>query len=303
MLFFSGIVIQLSFSQETLQSVTNRGNFTDAGNPIVVKSEDENTFTFIGGMPSLGRGRIGSYNGILQTWMPFCINEGGGNVGVGTTSPVHKLEINGDFKSGINGSYFLYNGYADIYLHNEGRGSGGRAIVHDASNILTLNYEGDFTGGTKLASNAYFSNGSGNSYIYDGNVGIGTANPTQKLSVAGTVLGRKVKVSQPPSIDWPDYVFDSTYQLAPLSRVESFIQKNKHLPDIPSAAEVKKEGLDLGDNQAALLRKIEELTLYAIDQQKQFTEQKKVNDQQKLHITALETRLNAIEKMLGGQRQ
>lgn len=99
-----------------------------------------------------------------------------------------------------------------------------------------------------------------------GNVGIGTTTTgSYKLAVEGTIGARRIKVTQEL---WADYVFDSSYQLAPLQQVEHFIQQNKHLPDVPSAAAVKKDGLDLGDNQAVLLKKIEELTLYIIAQNK-----------------------------------
>lgn len=101
----------------------------------------------------------------------------------------------------------------------------------------------------------------------NGNVGIGTSNPgTYKLAVEGTIGARKIKVTQ--ETPWADYVFDSSYQLASLLQVEKYIQENKHLPEVPSAAEIKKEGIDVGDNQVLLLKKIEELTLYIIQQNK-----------------------------------
>ena len=65
---------------------------------------------------------------------------------------------------------------------------------------------------------------------------------------------------------WPDYVFASEYQLMSLEEVEQYIQQHKYLPDVPSADEVAKNGLELGESQAALLRKVEELTLYLIEQ-------------------------------------
>jgi hypothetical protein len=99
-----------------------------------------------------------------------------------------------------------------------------------------------------------------------GDVSIGNSSAQNDLSVNGSIKTRKVKVTQ---TDWADYVFDSSYQLAPLHQVEKYIQQNKHLPDVPSAAEVKKDGVDLGDTQAVLLKKIEELTLYIIEQNKE----------------------------------
>jgi hypothetical protein len=102
----------------------------------------------------------------------------------------------------------------------------------------------------------------------NGNIGIGTVNPQSKLSVRGVVMAEKVRVTVAPA-DWPDYVFNPLYRLRSLHDVEKFIQINKHLPDVPSANDVEKNGVDLGTTQAILLRKIEELTLYLIEQNKQ----------------------------------
>lgn len=101
-----------------------------------------------------------------------------------------------------------------------------------------------------------------------GNIGIGTANindPAYKLYVEAGIRTRKVKVDQTV---WSDYVFEVGYPLRSLKEVEQFIRDNHHLPEVPSAAEVEQNGLDLGDNQATLLKKIEELTLYLIDANK-----------------------------------
>jgi hypothetical protein len=99
----------------------------------------------------------------------------------------------------------------------------------------------------------------------EGKIGINTAAPPADLSVNGEIWARKIKVTQ---ATWADYVFDSSYKLMPLEKVEKFIAQNKHLPDVPSAKNVVAEGLNVGDNQAVLLRKIEELTLYLIEQDK-----------------------------------
>jgi hypothetical protein len=103
----------------------------------------------------------------------------------------------------------------------------------------------------------------------NGKIAIGTTDITQigtySLAVNGDAIFDKVKVKAYP---WADYVFNNNYPLLPLKELEKFIQDHKHLPEVPSAAEVEKEGLDVGDNQALLLKKIEELTLYIIDQDK-----------------------------------
>lgn len=94
-----------------------------------------------------------------------------------------------------------------------------------------------------------------------------------RLLVDGRIVSTNVTVALVSN--WPDYVFEKSYTLTPLSKVEQFIEKNGHLPNVPSAAEVKKEGIDVGAMNAKLLEKVEELTLYIINQQKQIDELKK----------------------------
>ncbi|MGN7787301.1 hypothetical protein ACTJIJ_22395 [Niabella sp. 22666] len=114
--------------------------------------------------------------------------------------------------------------------------------------------------------------------ISSGAVGIGPGiiNPPEGylLAVGGKAILEEVKVKLQSS-GWPDYVFKPQYQLMPLSQVEDFIKKKGHLPEVPSAKEVAKEGVELGTNQALLLRKIEELTLHLIQMEKRNNEQDK----------------------------
>jgi hypothetical protein len=99
-----------------------------------------------------------------------------------------------------------------------------------------------------------------------GNVGIGTDNPTNKLSVYGNIRSTEVIVE---TANWPDYVFNKKYQLQSLVDLEKYIQQYNHLPNIPAANEIEKNGLQLGDMQKKMMEKIEELTLYIIQQQKE----------------------------------
>ncbi len=96
------------------------------------------------------------------------------------------------------------------------------------------------------------------------NVGIGTTNPTYKLSVNGAIRAKEVRINT----GWADYVFEKNYELMDLKEVEQFIRKNKHLPNIPPAAILIKEGVDVSDMQTRMMSKIEELTLYLIQANK-----------------------------------
>lgn len=111
----------------------------------------------------------------------------------------------------------------------------------------------------------------------DGKVGIGTTNPgTFKLAVEGKIGAREVKVTlQNP---WPDYVFNNNYKLRSLYNLEQYIMANKHLPGMPSAEEVNKDGgIELGQMNAKLLEKIEELTLHLIELNKKVEKLEKKN--------------------------
>ncbi|WP_295117588.1 tail fiber protein [uncultured Chitinophaga sp.] len=103
----------------------------------------------------------------------------------------------------------------------------------------------------------------------NGNIGIGTRTPDAKLSVAGTITAQKIKVTNVPANTWPDYVFDSSYVLPDLKEVAKFIKEHKHLPEVPSAKAVENDGLDVAEINKKLLLKIEELTLYLIEERSQ----------------------------------
>jgi hypothetical protein len=128
----------------------------------------------------------------------------------------------------------------------------------------------NYWGETELAMqyNGVFRNviaNNGASYFNGGNVGIGTETPTEKLSVNGKIRAKEIKVE---SANWPDYVFEEGYQIGKLETLESYIKANKHLPEVPSAKEVAANGIELGEMNKVLLKKIEELTLHLIEKDK-----------------------------------
>ncbi|GAB3909975.1 hypothetical protein GCM10028826_17760 [Mucilaginibacter boryungensis] len=125
-------------------------------------------------------------------------------------------------------------------------------------------------------------------YDRNGNVGIGTPNSHgDKLAVNGTVHAKQVNVDM---VNWADYVFKPDYHLPTLSEVKTYIDKNSHLPEIPSAQEVEKNGLNLGEMNRLLLKKVEELMLYLIEQNKKL-------DLQQQQITKQQTQQKEIDEL------
>ena len=114
-----------------------------------------------------------------------------------------------------------------------------------------------------------------NNFIGDqsisGNVGIGTTNPQNKLDVNGTIHSKEVKVDM---LGWSDFVFKKEYNLPTLEEVEKHITEKGHLENIPSEKDVLENGINLGEMNAKLLQKIEEMTLYMIEQNKQIIDLK-----------------------------
>jgi len=124
----------------------------------------------------------------------------------------------------------------------------------------------------------------------DGSVGIGTNTPKAKLAVNGNILANEIKIKT--DITVPDYVFDPNYQLPSLSSIEDYVKKHRHLPEIPSATDIQKDGVDLTAMNLALLKKVEELTLHLIAKEKEIDELK---EKQKNSLNEFSERLNKLE--------
>ena len=199
----------------------------------------------------------------------FVLN-GKGYLGMGNATPIYPLTLEttetvmASFKhNGVGNSSVRIgnnNGYMNLGV--------GATTVHpyiwSSTNGFIIGNDGDPT---------VFVNGMGN-----GSVGIGTVSTGSfKLAVEGKIGAREVQVTL--SNPFPDYVFDSKYKLRSLSSLENYINENKHLPNIPSAAEVEKNGgVELGKLNTKLLEKVEELTLYIIEINKKVEKLEKENE-------------------------
>jgi hypothetical protein len=206
-------------------------------------------------------------------------NTNTGFVGIGTTNPHTNLQVEGG--SFLNGE-LLVGAQMDAvgYGHRVNWDNSGNtdpiwmARYNNAPDATEFRMNIGDDGGAAdrfVIGYKYFGDNAWKPQVTfraDGQVGIGTTNindVSYKLYVETGIRTRRVKVDVGT---WADYVFHKSYRLPSLAQVEKFVRKNQHLPDIPSAAEVQKDGVDLGSNQAAMLKKIEELTLYLIQQDK-----------------------------------
>ena len=229
-----------------------------------------------------------------------------GNVGIGTTSPTKKLHVEGD--TYLNGNLGIGTASPTQKFHVVGNSYfNGNVGIGTDSPQKKLHVQGDTylsgnlgigTASTTqkfhVVGNSYFNGNvgigidspqkklhvQGDTYL-SGNVGIGTANTSSyKLTVDGKINCTEVVVTSSVSRgegegEWPDYVFAEDYNLRSLDEVASYIEENKRLPEIPSAAEVSEKGVNLLEINTLLLKKVEELTLYIIQQQKEIDELKK----------------------------
>jgi len=123
----------------------------------------------------------------------------------------------------------------------------------------------DFKSDTTVVVNDSDATIRGNTYVTE-RLGIGTTNPQTELAVNGIITSKEVRVT---TDGWSDFVFQQNYQLPSIDDVASYISKHKHLPDIPSANEIKKDGLPIAEMLSKQMQKIEELTLYLIEQNKE----------------------------------
>lgn len=232
-------------------------------------------------------------------------NSNTGFVGVGTTSPSSLFHVSANMTAGARTEL----------LRLEIRGNGGDELGGEGA---AINFFTPVTPNPNvLGAQIYSFRESGvNSYsttalrfstnylgtmkdklaiLGNGNVGIGIDTPLNLLDVNGTIHAKLVKVNL---TGWPDYVFSTSFELTPISEVKSYIDLNHRLPDIPSADDVDKNGIDLGEMNKLLLKKVEELTLYVIQKDSKESEQQQEINSQTEQLNAEKSKLKQQQEQI-----
>ena len=196
-----------------------------------------------------------------------------GNIGIGTITPTAQLHTTGTVRlAGLTSD-----------------STKTRVLVSDTSGNLFYRNVSSLSGRWQYAS--------GTQYDSVDNIAIGTSNPQgYKLAVNGTAIFTKVRVK--PQSNWPDYVFKKGYLLPDLTDLEQYIAQYHHLPGMVPAADEEREGYDLGEQQSTLLKKVEELTLYLIEENKKLKEQNKQLEQQNSRLEQQQQEIDELKKLI-----
>lgn len=243
-----------------------------------------------------------------------------GKVGIGNTAPSAKLEVTGnsavysDFAtySGTTVNSPLPNGKEPTLVISEkpsgtmtwnvggqvtyrgglSFGRGGPGIYSVNPNPAGSTFYGDLRFHTTVWNGSDYNNYDRMVITQEGSVGIGTVNPVYKLDVCGTIRAKEIKVDM---LGGCDFVFESDYKLMDLNKLEEFVTRNKHLPEIASEKEMIQNGLEMKEFQMKLLQKIEELTLYTIEQNKKIEKQNKKSEKQEQELKMLKAKIKKME--------
>jgi len=292
------------------------------GLPSVVPITNATAIGFLSSVSSsnsLVLGGVKGFNGAVEETF----------VGIGTPSPDRQLVVEG---SQALGKFRRYNettpGHAPAFLFERARGTNTAPLdIQPGDYLGKVQFRGRVAGNMpEYGALAFIAADAGQNgrfsfidrdlatermVIYNtGQVGIGTNAPLTLLDVAGDTLVRGQLYVTVPPIQLPDYVFEPDYDLMPLPDLERYIKTEKHLPNIPSAREMREMRLNLGEQQIKLLEKIEELTLYTVEQAKQIQEdrrtirqqQKTIQDQQE-GFDSLKAEVEELKRLSRSLRQ
>ncbi|SHN37635.1 hypothetical protein, partial [Mucilaginibacter sp. OK098] len=257
-----------------------------AGGLFLTAENTAGVISFATGGPSIGNQRM-------------LINSAG-NVGIGTTSPGANLSIVGN-TTGVAGIVVASNNASAGYANAAGIQFNYNSNTTPSTFRVARIVAGVETGG---GGDLYFDTAPSASGAFDtkmvilrgGNVGIGTPSPDARLTVNGTVHSTSVLVDL--TVTGPDYVFKKDYNLPSLTEIKAYTDKNHHLPDVPAAVEMEKNGINLGEMNMVLLKKVEELTLYLIEKDRAEKEQKETNKLLTGRLESQQTQIDTLKKQL-----
>lgn len=297
-MWFSGKVFEVNDARPilTLKSTGSLGTLTFTNNAVNTSTHDGEfhiNHQYVSSNASDSKLRFASYPGgdILTI-------QSSGSVGVGTTEPDvnSRLEVVSSVK--INHPSSRGSSFLRLDRGSEGRDQA--LIQFGENNSYGWNVGLIYSGGS-TTPNFYISQqdqlkDSGGNLVHipeltiktDGNIGIGSSNPTSKLTVKGDIHAEEVRVDL--SVPGPDYVFEEDYDLPSLESIQYYIKENKHLPEVPSAKEMEENGIDLGVMNMLLLKKVEELTLHLIEQNSEINGLKQVVANQQYEIENLKNK-------------
>lgn len=227
-------------------------------------------------------GETGSFGKIFRDGDFSSVKGNGpGRVSIGSLWGSSDLDWSHGYLS-FNSARTTFNPTTPWEFYGDGAGNGSATIFSNIGGNIYFSVRPSTGGNSGTLSDAQIMDGIKMRLQSDGKLIIGNALGSTmtwpgnyRLYVQSGILTEKVKVSVLNSSEWADHVFHNNYKLIPLKSLETFVLTNKHLPGIPSASEVVKEGLDLGKMDAKLLEKVEELTLYIIELNKKLEKQQK----------------------------
>jgi hypothetical protein len=284
-----------TFTDTDAQSLALSGNVLSISNgnsvtlPNFVDTDtDGQNLTLTGNVLSISNGNsvtlpVDVPQTLSQSGNTITLSNGGGSFNLPTTSVTAGTNVTVTGMGTATSPYVVSANDTSIYANN---GIINQATTISGNRVVDMNN-----------SNIWFNtaNSTSNGKIY---IGSNTAYPNTtgnyKLFVEGGILTEKVKVALRSSANWADYVFAKDYKLMPLKEVEQYVLVNKHLPGIDSAEVLAQNGIDIAEMQSKQMEKIEELTLYIIDQDKKIEVQGKAIEKNNKEIEALKVLVQAL---------